>query len=267
MSTEFVTIERPDGFDDRIAIVRFDRSDGVNAFSGQLMRELTDTAKSFENDGQTSAVILTGSDKVFSMGADLKERGSQSGDPGLMARRLGVQAGPKLCRAWEEIEPLTICAVEGWCIGAGLALAVAFDLRVAGSSARFYAPEIERGMNMSWQSVPRSVNLVGPAKTKRMFALAERVSAADAENWGLIEDVTEDGKALDKALEYAKRAAELPPVQLRMVLQGVKGAANALNNAVSYMDFDQYALAQSSGDYREGVQSFLEKRPPKYTGR
>lgn len=267
MSTEFVSIERPDGFDNRIAVVRFDRSDGVNAFNGQLIRELTATAKSFESDAETSAVILTGTESVFSLGADLKERGAASGDPGLMARRLGVQAGPKLCRAWEEIEPLTICAIEGWCVGAGLALAVALDLRVAGTSARFYAPEIERGMNMSWQSVPRSVNLVGPAKTKRLFALAERVAAKDACAWGLLEDVSEDGAALQAAMEYAKRAAELPPVQLRMVLQGVRGAANALNNAVSFMDFEQYAVAQNSEDYREGVRSFLEKRPPKYTGR
>lgn len=261
MSWKYVTIEKAG----RIAVVRFDRGDGVNAMSTGLITELTEAARSFEGDLETSTVIVTGTDTVFSMGYDLKEPVPEN--LGLGEQRHRNQMGPKLCKAWEEIEPLTICAIEGWCIGGGVAFAVPFDLRVAGRGATLYAPEIERGMNMSWQSVPRTVNLIGPARTKRMFALAEKVDAETAERWGLVDEVTDDGGALEGALRFARRAAELPPVPLRMIKQGINGAANATSSAASFMDADQNLLNRFSEDFEEGVQSFLEKRPPNYTGR
>jgi enoyl-CoA hydratase len=258
---EYVTIEKRG----RVSIVRFDRGDGRNAMSTQLIAELTEAAHSFDDDLETSAIVVTGSDQVFSMGYDLKEPLPEN--MGMGEQRKRNQMGPKLCKAWEELEPLTICAIEGWCIGGGVAFAVPFDLRVAGKSATLFAPEIERGMNMSWQSVPRTVNLIGPSRTKRMFALAERVTAQTAERWGLVDGVTEDGGALAGALRFAERAAELPPTPLRMIKQGVNGAANATSNAASFMDADQNLLNRFSEDFVEGVQSFLDKRPPKYTGR
>ena len=158
-------------------------------------------------------------------------------------------------------------AIEGNCVGGGAALAVAGDLRIVGKDAVFYVPEIERGLNMSWQSVPRFVRLVGPAKAKRIIVMAEKIDTQTALNWGLADEVTETGNALPKALELAERVAALPPVQVRMCKQAISVAANALNHAVSFMDIDQFALAQSSEDCREGIESFLEKRPPIYKGR
>ena len=156
-----VTIERQD----RIAIVRFDRGDRANAMSLELCRQLTQAARSFENDATVSAVILTGSASNFSLGADLKdEELSKSRKLPLAQRRLALQTGGRMCRAWEEIEALTIVAIEGWCVGGGAALSVACDLRVASRTSTFYVPEIERGMNLSWGAVPRITNLVGPAK-------------------------------------------------------------------------------------------------------
>jgi enoyl-CoA hydratase/carnithine racemase len=261
MSWKHVTIEKKG----RVAVVRFDRGDGVNALSTGLITELTEAARTFDDDLETSAVIVTGTDTVFSMGYDLKEPVPDG--LGLGERRKRNQLGPKLCKAWEDVEPLTICAIEGWCIGGGVAFAVAFDLRVVGMGATLYAPEIERGMNMSWQSVPRTVNLVGPARTKRMFALAEKIDAETALDWGLADKATPDGGALNGAVEFAQRAAELPPVPLRMIKQGVNAAANATSHAASFMDADQNLLNRFSEDFDEGVQSFLEKRPPRYTGR
>jgi len=127
-------------------------------------------------------------------------------------------------------------------------------------------PEIERGMNMSWGSVPRITNLCGPAKAKRIVVLAEKLEAQRALDWGMADEVAAPGKTLERAMEFAERAAEMPPVAVRMCKQGINAAANALNYTASYMDRDQYALAQSSGDYKEGVEAFLEKRKPNYTG-
>ena len=79
-------------------------------------------------------------------------------------RRPPWKAGPRLCQAWEDVDALTICAIEGWCVGGGMALAAACDLRVASREATLYVPKVERGMNMSWGSIPRFVALVGPAR-------------------------------------------------------------------------------------------------------
>jgi enoyl-CoA hydratase/carnithine racemase len=248
----------------RIAVIRFDRGDGKNAISRQLMRDLTAAARSFEDDTETSAIVLAGAADVFTLGFDLRE--ASPGGMRLAERRQLQALGPRLCRAWETLEPMTFAAVEGWCVGGGVALVAALDLRLAGADARFYVPEIERGMNMSWQSVPRLVALMGPSCTKRLTVMAERIDATRARDWGLVDEVASAGGAFAAAMAMAERVASLPPVQVRMCKEGVNAAATALHHAASFMDRDQYALAAGSEDYREGVRAFLEKRPPRYTG-
>jgi enoyl-CoA hydratase len=251
----------------RIAIVRFDRGDGRNALSLEACRQLTRAARGFDSDPDVSAVILTGTATVFSLGADLKDEDLKRAREARFAeRRLAMQTGGRMCRAWEELEPLTIAAIEGWCVGGGTALAAACDLRVASEAATLYVPEIERGMNLSWGTVPRIAHLVGPARAKRIVILAERLEAARAAQWGLVDEVVPAGGALDGALALAERAASMPPVQLRMIKQAINASVFALDRAASHADFDQYALAAASGDFEEGVRSFLEKRPPRYSG-
>ena len=258
-----VSIERQG----RISIVRFDREIAANPLSLELIRELTAVARSFDDDTETSAVILAGRTDNFTMGFDLKDpEVAALRKAGLAERRLGLMAGGRMCRAWEEIQALTISAIEGWCVGGGVALAASTDLRVAGQGSGFYVPEIERGMNMSWGSVPRITNLVGPARAKRIVILAEKVMAARAEKWGLADELADDGASLDAAMVMAERAASLPPVALRMCKQDINAYANALAHTASHSDYDQFALAQDSKDFAEGVQAFLEKRPATYTG-
>ena len=260
---DFVTIEKQG----RIAIVRFDRGTPANPMSQALLRELTAAAHTFDHDSETSAVVLAGRGDNFSMGADLKDPETTAlRDAGLAERRVRMMAGMRMCRAWEEVQALTITAIEGWCVGGGVALAVATDLRVVSENGYIYVPEIERGMNMSWGSVPRITNLVGPAKAKRIVILAEKVAAARAVDWGIADEVVADGGTLDAALAMAEQAASLPPVALRMCKQDINAYANALAGVASHSDFDQFALAQSGADYAEGVRAFLEKRPPNYTG-
>ena len=251
----------------RIAVVRFDRAIPANPLSYELMRELTASARSFDDDHEVSAVILTGRVDNFTMGADLKDPETRALREAPQAeRRLALMTGARMCRAWEEIQALTISAIEGWCVGGGVALSVATDLRIIGRSGGMYVPEIERGMNMSWGSVPRITNLVGPAKAKRIVVLAEKVMAERAVAWGLADEAVDDGTTVEAAMAMAERAASLPPVALRMCKQDINAYANALAWTASHSDYDQYALAQSGEDFAEGVHAFLEKRPPRYTG-
>lgn len=260
---DLVSTER----DGRIATVRFDTGEKPNALSQRLMRELTTAAEQFHDDPDISAVILTGRSDVFSMGADLKDpEGLDARKAGLAKRRILLRAGPRLCEAWEQVDALTICAIEGWCVGGGAALAASCDLRVMGHGGRVYIPEVERGMNMSWGSVPRLVALVGPARTKRLAALCEKVEAETALHWGLADHVTPDGEALGKAMEIAQDAAALPPTALKLVKHDTNIAAHALAKATSHRDLEAFALMQQSDDFREGVTAFFEGRDPEFTG-
>lgn len=249
----------------RIAVVRFDRGDKANAMSRAVLTDLLAAARSFEDDTETSAIVLTGRPGVFTMGFDLKE-GRDAKPAGLAERRREAKLGAKLSRAWAELEPMTIVAIEGWCVGGGAALAAACDLRVMGEGATIYVPEIERGMNLGWQSVPRLVNLVGPSRTKRIVILAEKIKAQRALDWGLVDEIAPDGGTVAKALEMAEQIAAMPPIQVRMCKEAVNAAATALNQSTSVMDRDVFLLAQGSADFQEGVRAFLERRKPRYTG-
>ena len=183
---DFINIEKGLGPEGRVAVVRFDRGDGINALSPEAIRQLTAVANSFQDDDDTSAVVLTGSAKAFSAGFDLKDsegRSREAMDIGSLRRHLKL--GPRLARAWQDMEQVTIAAIEGFCIGGGVALAVALDFRIMASNAHIRVPEIGLGMNMSWQSVPRMLHLMGPARTKQAVIMADqRISADEAYEWG-----------------------------------------------------------------------------------
>jgi enoyl-CoA hydratase/carnithine racemase len=167
MERRFVKVEKGLGPQGRIAIVRFDRGDNINALSRQAMRELRDVPRDFEDDLETTVIILTGSAKAFSAGFDLKDpEGAGRRSLLLGETLLNQRLGPRLCKAWEQLEQVTIAAIEGHCIGGGAALAVSLDFRFCGKGAHFRIPEVELGMNMSWGSIPRLLALIGPPPSR-----------------------------------------------------------------------------------------------------
>src|SRR3981189_1764964 len=167
--------------------------------------------------GDTSVVVLTGG-KAFSAGFDLKDpegRARKTMDLGALRRHLKL--GPRLTRAWQDMEQITIGAIEGFCVGGGVALAVALDFRVMARDAHLRVPEIGLGMNMSWQSVPRMLHLIGPARTKQAVSLADQLSPrAEAYEWGLVEGVADPGKAFESAMVLAAKVAAQPPMSVAM---------------------------------------------------
>ena len=266
---KYVTIEKGLGPEGRIAVVRFDRGDRLNALSAEAMRELRAAAQSFEDDPATSVVILTGTPHGFSAGFDLKDaEGRERTRLGLGERRAALMVGPRMCRAWYDMEQVTICAIEGHCIGGGAALAVSLDFRICGASAHFRIPEVELGMNMSWGSVPRILQLIGPARAKQaVICASDRISAAQAEKWGLAEEVVEDGQAFAAAFAFAERIAAQPPIPTMMTKTTVNRLSGALDDLASHMDRDQFTLTNLSEDHAEGVAAFMERRKPKFRGR
>jgi enoyl-CoA hydratase len=262
--TNFVTIEKGLGPEGRIAVVRFDRGDGINALSPEAMRQLTQAARSFEDDGDTSVVVLTGSPKAFSAGFDLKDPEGRS----RKSMDIGSLLGPRLARAWQDMEQITIAAIDGFCIGGGVALVVALDFRVMSRSAHIRIPEIGLGMNMSWQSIPRLMHLMGPARTKQAVILADqRISAEEAHAWRLVEEVADPGTTFDTAMAFAAKFASQPPISAAMTKLTINRLTHALDDLTSHMDIDQFALATLTEDHKEGVAAFLERRKPRFRGR
>ena len=269
MSMGFVGIEKGLGPEGRISVVRFDRGDGINALSPEALRQLTDAARSFEDDSETSVVVLAGNAKAFSAGFDLKDaEGRSRGTMDIGSLRRHLKLGPRLTRAWQEMEQITIGAIEGFCIGGGVALAVALDFRIMARDAHLRVPEIGLGMNMSWQSIPRMLHLIGPARTKQAVILADqRISAAEAYEWGLVEEVTDPGGAFDAAMMLAAKVAAQPPLSVAMTKLTVNRLAHALDDLAGHMDLDQFALTSFSEDHKEGVAAFLGRRKPRFEGR
>lgn len=246
---KFTTVEKQDG----VALVGFDRGEALNAFNEPLVRELTEVGLSFHDDHETRAIVLTGAPRAFSAGADLKET---YGAAGFANQRERSQLGRRLCRAWEETPQIVTAAIEGLAVGAGVALAISCDWRVMGRSAYLYVPEIKIGLNLQWQAIPRLLNLVNPARAKRIIVLCEKMPAVQAHDWGLVDELADDGQAVETALELARAAAAMPGEVVTMSKEAINATANALNHATSFMDSDLSLLTRDSEPAAEARAAF-----------
>jgi enoyl-CoA hydratase len=232
-----------------IHTVRMNRPEARNAFSLDLMHALTAAARRLQETPGVRAVILAAAGENFSAGVDLKDvKRWNLGKASLAERRALSSAGERMCQAWEDIPAMTVCAIEGHCVGGGAALAAALDLRVIGASAWFWLPEIAIGIPLGWGALPRLVQLLGPAKAKRFIILCERFKGQQAVDFGLAEYLVPDGEAYAESVKLAGRIAELPEIPVKMSKETINLTANALNRLASHMVSDQVALAAASDE-------------------
>jgi len=230
--------------DGPVATVTFDRNGSLNAFNQEMILELPDVARSFQDDLETQAVILSGSPTAFSAGIDLKDSATwETVDDVAMRRRF--YRGVRLCQAWEDMPQITIAAMEGLSVGAGCAIALACDWRVLGNDAYLYVPEVKIGLNLQWGALPRLVTLVGPSRAKQITLLCERMDSAMALDWGLVDALAEPGQTVATAADMAHRVAAMPAATTRMVKEAVNATANALHRVSSFADADQSALTRT----------------------
>lgn len=241
----------------RTVIVRYDRGERRNAFSLEAMRRLTEVAEDLRDDVEASCVILAGSSTAFSAGVDLKDPARwEIADQSLNARRHVALWGSRMCKAWEEVPQLTIAAIEGLNVGGGIALTLACDWRVMSREAFLLVPEAKIGLPLGWHTVPRLVNLVGPARAKRIILTQERMDAATALDWGLADWLSEPGKTLEDAQALAARITENPSAVVKMTKQAVNAYANALNHVATFMDVDQALVCNESEEAIQARKAF-----------
>ena len=245
---------------DNIALVRFDRGGSGNALNQDSLLELTHTAQQLRDDCEVRAIVLTGAADNFSAGFDLKEKLPRMDGPGAeVKQRQRYQRGGRLCQAWEDLPQPTIAALEGMAVGGGVALPLALDWRVMASNAYLLVPEVRVGMNLQWGGLPRLVALVGPARAKTICILCEKMSASQAADWGLADAVCEPGKAVETAMELARKAAAMPAGATQMVKQLANATANALHGAVAHADYDQCQLADTFEESLQARRGMVEK--------
>jgi enoyl-CoA hydratase/carnithine racemase len=246
---------------DAIATVTLNRPDARNAMSAELMGEMIACAGRIGARRDVDVAIVQGSGACFSAGADLKDatRWSNAGQP-LAAQREIAALGYRMARAWEELPQITLAAIEGYAIGGGLALAVALDWRVIAKNAFVSLPEIALGIPLTWGTLPRLVNLVGPARAKRLTILCERVPADQALATGLADWLAPPGKALITARAIAAKVLALPRNSVRMSKESINAYASIGAHAASHMAHDQVQLAAGSAEAKAAREAFALRR-------
>ena len=244
-----------------IATVTLNRPDARNAMSAELMREMIACAARIAARREVDVAIVRGSGGCFSAGADLKDpsRWANAAQP-LDQQREIAALGYRMARAWEELPQITLAAIEGYAIGGGLAFAAALDWRVMAKNAFVSLPEIALGIPLTWGTIPRLVNLLGPAKAKRLTILCERVPAEQALAMGLADYLAPPGKALKAARDVAAQVLALPRNSVRMSKESVNAYANIGAHAASHMAHDQVQLAAASVEAKAARDAFAARR-------
>jgi enoyl-CoA hydratase len=251
-----VTVERRDA----TALIRFAGPSRVNPLSVAVMRDLIAAARLFEEDGGTAAVVVTGRDEAFSGGLDLRDEATRDmAQAELEERRALAETGRRLLDTFCGLAPVTIAAIEGPCLGGGLALAAALDFRVAGRSAVFGAPEVAVGLNMGWGSLSSLAAVAGVQVARRLVLAGARLDAAQAEAAGLVDEVAADGEALDDALALAARMGAYPVAPLRMAKRAIAAIVQASGTATA-LDTDQFVAAAGSRGFAATLARFAGPR-------
>lgn len=222
----FTTVEAwADGALGRLTL---NRPEKLNPLGTTTLRELAEAARWFDGRAEVKAVIVSGHGRSFSAGADLASFGDPAANEGLTPRE-AADAGRLMVEALEAMRAVTVAAVHGHCIGGGLVLAAACDLRVAAEDTVFSIPEVDLGIPLAWGGIPRLVREIGPALTRELVLTCRRFTAAEAQAAGFLNRVVPAERVQDTARALAVQLA----TKSRLTLDATKRHVNAVLEAMS----------------------------------
>jgi enoyl-CoA hydratase/carnithine racemase len=253
---------------DDIVVLTLDRPDALNAIDDALLGALHAALDELEaavaaDPLAVRAVVVTGSGaRAFSTGMDLKERAAFDDDR-LRAQRHEIV---RLITRVHRLPVPAIAAVEGFALAGGFELALACDLIVASRTSVFGLPEVGVGIFPGGGSSQTLTWLVGPARARDVILTGRRLAAAEAEAWGVVARVVDEGSALDGAIELAAAIARGAPLGIRQARRAIAAAHRALSDGMAEEN-GLYETVLVSQDRREGIRAFVEKRPPRFEGR
>jgi enoyl-CoA hydratase/carnithine racemase len=246
-----------------LVVLTLDRPAAMNAIDNELLAALHTALATIETNARARGVVVAAAgERAFCAGMDLKERAGFSDDD-LRTQRAGIVA---LMRRLHELPVPTIAAVDGVALGGGFELALACDLIVAGAGATFGLPEVRVGIFPGGGSTQTLTWLVGPARTRDVILAGRRLSASEAEAWGVVARVVDAGAARDEAVALARSIAEGAPIGIRQAKAAIRAAHRSLAEGLA-AENELYEAVLVSDDRREGFTAFAEKRRPRFTGR
>lgn len=247
--------------DDGVLHLQLNRPEARNALSRALIAALADMLRQAASDEAVRVVLLTGGDKQFCAGADIKEFVAEGG---------AVLESPKRTEDWAAIERFPkpmIAAVEGYAFGGGFELALLADILVAAENARFAFPEVNLGILPGDGGTQRATRVAGKALAMKMILTGEPIDAPVALAAGLVSELTAPGGTLARAEALAAVLAAKPPIALRLAKAAVLAAYEVPLAAGLIQERQLIARAFATEDRLEGVTAFKEKRPPVFKGR
>ncbi|HET9147730.1 MAG TPA: enoyl-CoA hydratase [Acetobacteraceae bacterium] len=243
----------------RAALIRLNRPSALNALCDRLMTELGTALREFDQDEAIGAIVLTGSEKAFAAGADIKEMRERTHPETALDDFIG--------RSWEVVTTIrkpVIAAVAGFALGGGCELAMMCDLILAADTARFGQPEINLGILPGAGGTQRLTRAIGKSKAMEMILSGRMMEAEEAERANLVARVVPAAALIPEALKLAEKIASLSPVAVAMAKRAVNRAfETSLAEGVAYERAAFLSLFGTRGQI-EGMNAFVEKRKPKF---
>ena len=218
-STLLVSAEGP------IGRLTLNRPEKLNALSGELLNELILASKWFTDRTGVKVVLVSGAGRAFCAGADLTSFSAAGSDPSEEERRDGADLGRRMADAVTGMRPMTVAAIQGHCVGGGLVLAAACDLRIAAEDTRFSIPEVDLGIPLAWGGIPRLVREIGPAATKELVLTCREFDAREARELDFLNRTVDPDRLEGQAWELAEKLASQPAYSLELTKRHVNAVA------------------------------------------
>ncbi|MEM0331879.1 MAG: 3-hydroxyacyl-CoA dehydrogenase/enoyl-CoA hydratase family protein [Archaeoglobaceae archaeon] len=257
-----IKIEKLDGGVTKLILNRPDR---LNTISGEVLTELEKALDILWKDNETRVIVVTGAgDRAFSAGADLA--GTIITHPFDFLEH--NRRGERVFRKFSEIPKPVIAAINGYALGGGLEIAMNCDIRLAKKSAILGLPEVTLGIIPGWSGTQRLVKLVGISRAMQLALTGERITAEEAERWGLVNKVFDDDKFEQEVINYAKSLAErCAPLSMAMIKRLINKGGEVPMDVGMEWECTVAGLMFATEDMKEGIGAFLRKEKPKWKGR
>jgi enoyl-CoA hydratase/carnithine racemase len=231
--------------------VTLDRPEKLNALSIAVHDELQHLCAALDTDHEVRVVLLTGSGRAFSAGAELGDR-RDTPPVNDIDRRARAHLGGRTCEMLDRLPQVTIGVANGLAVGGGVVILSCCDLRLAAESAWFSIPEVELDLPLTWQALPRLMRELGPARTKEVTMACERFTASQAAAWGFLNHVHPDDELLPAARALAERLLSMDPLSLAMTISACRALENTMvPKEVTWSDPELMLLAYRQAALRQ----------------